>query len=617
MCVQLADPFPIYGSVSLIQQKNIRNFSIIAHIDHGKSTLADRMMEYTGTVSARQMQAQLLDGMDLERERGITIKATAVRLNYKAKDGRDYEMNLIDTPGHVDFSYEVSRALAACEGVLLLVDATQGVQAQTLANFWLALESDLTIIPVINKVDLPNADVERITKQLADVLDLPPEDAILASAKSGLGTQDVLEAIVQRISPPQGDPESPLKALIFDSTYDVYQGVIIYLRVLDGKVSQGMKIKTMASEQCYDVNEVGMFRPQKQATDYLSAGEVGYVIAGIKNISDTHVGDTVTLANNPTKTPFAGYKQVKPMVFSGLYPINTADYEDLRTALEKLKLNDASFIYEPENSVALGFGFRCGFLGMLHLEIVQERLEREFNLSLLTTAPTVSYPVTLVSGETIHVETPTAFPDRQKIAKIEEPVVLANIIIPAEYLGGVIKLLLEKRGVQKDFRYLDQKTVLTSYHLPLNEMVIDFYDRLKSISKGYASFDYDPIGYQESDIVKLEMLINGEPVDALSCLVHKDKAYYHGRDVVARLRKLIPRQLFEVIIQCAIGSKVIAKDRVKPLGKNVTAKCYGGDITRKRKLREKQKEGKKRMKQVGRITIPQEAFMTMVKRDAD
>jgi len=600
----------------LIKQDQIRNFSIIAHIDHGKSTLADRMLEYTGTIPARQMQAQVLDGMELERERGITIKATAVRLHYKADDGQTYEMNLIDTPGHVDFTYEVSRALAACEGVLLLVDATQGVQAQTLANFYLALESDLTIIPVINKIDLPNAEVERVKGQLEQVLDLPPGEAILTSAKNGLGTREVLEAIVRRISPPQGQPPAPLKALIFDSSYDVYRGVVIYLRVLDGQVAPGMKIKTMASGECHQVSEVGIFTPRMQAADCLSAGEVGYVVAGIKDVRDSHVGDTITEADKPTQTPFAGYQRVKPMVFSGLYPINTGDYEALREALEKLKLNDASFVYEPETSAALGFGFRCGFLGLLHLEIIQERLEREFDLSLLTTAPTVGYKVNLVNGEVCRIHTPTAFPDRQQIAKIEEPLVLASIIVPAEYLGGVIRLLQEKRGVQKEFRYLDQKTVLTSYNLPLNEMVLDFYDRLKSVSRGYASFDYEPIGYQEAEIVKLELLINGQPVDALSCLVHKDKAYYQGRNLVERLRKLIPRQLFEVIIQCAIGTKVIARDRVKPLGKNVTAKCYGGDITRKRKLLEKQKEGKKRMKQVGKISIPQDAFMSMVKRDA-
>lgn len=599
-----------------MNQKQIRNFSIIAHIDHGKSTLADRILEYTGTVSSRQMQAQILDGMDLERERGITIKATAVRLNYKADDKLVYGMNLIDTPGHVDFNYEVSRSLAACEGVLLLVDATQGVQAQTLANFYLALENDLIIIPLINKIDLPNSEVERVKKQLVEVLDLPAEDIVLTSAKTGIGTREVLEAVVQRITPPKGDSKAPLKALIFDSSYDSYQGVIVYLRVLDGKVFPGMKIKTMASGETYEVHEVGIFTPKKQAVDCLETGEVGYVIAGIKNIQDTHVGDTITSAAEPTEQPFEGYKLVKPMVFSGLYPINTADYEDLREALEKLKLNDASFVYEPENSVALGFGFRCGFLGLLHLEIIQERIEREFGLSILTTAPTVSYQVTLVTGEMIQVETPNALPDIQKIARIEEPIVLATIIVPTEYMGGVIKLLLEKRAAQKEFRYLDQRTIYTSYILPLNEMVLDFYDRLKSISRGYASFDYEPIGYQDSDIVKIEMLINGQPVDALSALVHKDKAYYQGRKIVERLRKIIPRQLFEVVIQCAIGSKIIARDSVKPLGKNVTAKCYGGDITRKRKLWEKQKEGKKRMKQVGKVTIPQEAFMTMVKRDA-
>ncbi|MBI5787904.1 MAG: elongation factor 4 [Candidatus Schekmanbacteria bacterium] len=599
-----------------MELKNIRNFSIIAHIDHGKSTLADRILEYTGTISPRNMQEQVLDGMDLERERGITIKAKAVRLDYQADDGQVYEMNLIDTPGHVDFTYEVSRALAACEGVLLLIDATQGVQAQTLANFYLALENDLTIIPLINKVDLYNAEVDRVKQQLNQVLDLPVDDVILTSGKTGIGTKDVLEAIVKRIPAPKGAAEEPLKALIFDSIFDPYQGVVVYLRILEGKVFKGLKIKAMAAGTCYEVNEVGVFKPAMQPIDCLTPGEVGYVIGGIKNINEIHVGDTITSAHNPTTVPFAGYKQVKPMVFSGLYPINPGDYEILREALEKLKLNDASLSYEPENSSALGFGFRCGFLGMLHMEIVQERLEREFDLSILATAPTVNYKVTLISGEVINVQTPTTFPDVQKMVKIEEPMVLASIILPAEFLGGLLALIQEKRGVQKEFRYLDQNTVLTSYNLPLNEMIIDFYDRLKSLSRGYASFDYEPIDYQESKIVKLEILINGQPIDALSCLVFEEKAYFHGRDVAARLRKLIPRQLFEVAIQATMGGRIIARETVKALGKNVTAKCYGGDITRKRKLWEKQKEGKKRMKQVGKVTIPQDAFMAMVKRDA-
>ncbi|NOY65149.1 MAG: elongation factor 4 [Nitrospirae bacterium] len=591
--------------------KNIRNFSIIAHIDHGKSTLADRLLEYTGTLSEREMKEQVLDTMDLERERGITIKAHAVRLIYRARDGKEYILNLIDTPGHVDFSYEVSRSLASCEGALLVVDATQGVEAQTLANAYLAVENDLELIPVINKIDLPQADPERVKEQIEEIVGIDCSEAILASAKYGEGTEEILEAIINRIPPPKGDDNSPLKALIFDSWFDNYRGVVVLVRVFDGVVRPGMTIKLMSNDREFEVTEVGVFTPKMLKVPELSSGEVGYIIAGIKNVRDTKVGDTITDASNPAIEPCPGYKDVKPMVFCGFYPVDTSEYETLKDGLEKLKLNDASFSFEPESSGALGHGFRCGFLGLLHMEIIKERIEREFGISIITTAPTVVYRVVREDGEVIYIDNPTKMPP--KPLRIEEPYVMATILVPQEFVGNILTLCQEKRGVQKEFNYVSKDRIMLSYELPLSEILWDFYDRLKSLSRGYASLDYEFIGYRESDLVKLDILLNGEPVDALSLIVHRDKAYYRARAVAEKLRKVIPRQLFEVAIQAAIGSKIIARETVKALRKDVLAKCYGGDVTRKKKLLEKQKEGKKKMKQLGRIEVPQEAFLSVLK----
>ncbi|MFA5028852.1 MAG: translation elongation factor 4 [Candidatus Methylomirabilota bacterium] len=591
---------------------HIRNFSIIAHIDHGKSTLADRLLEQTGTLTSRQMSEQVLDSMDLERERGITIKAKAVRLLYRASDGREYLLNLIDTPGHVDFNYEVSRSLSACEGALLVVDAAQGVEAQTLANVHLAMRSNLAILPVINKIDLPSADVERVKGQLEEILALDSRDAVQVSAKYGTGTAETLEAIVRQIPPPTGSPEAPLRGLIFDSWFDSYQGVIVYVRLFDGQVGPGMRIRLMSSGTEFEVTQVGVFTPAMRAVDRLSAGEVGYIIAGIRDVRQSRVGDTVTEAARPTAQALPGFREVLPMVFAGLYPVESADYLNLKGALEKLQLNDASFSFTPETSLALGFGFRCGFLGLLHLEIVQERLEREFSLTLLTTAPTVVYRVTKQDGTVMEVENPSKLPPPQEILRIEEPYILASIMAPVEYVGPILAICQEKRGLHRGIEYLQDARVVIAYELPLNEIVMDFYDRLKSVSRGYASFDYDFLEHRETPLVKLEILVNGEPVDALSFIVHRDQAQARGRVLAEKMRTLIPRQLFEVVIQAAIGSKIIARERIAPLRKAVTAKCYGGDITRKRKLLEKQAEGKRRMKQVGRVEIPQEAFMAVL-----
>jgi GTP-binding protein LepA len=595
---------------------HIRNFSIIAHIDHGKSTLADRLLEYTGTISERERTAQILDSMDLERERGITIKASAVRLRYKARDGQEYILNLIDTPGHVDFTYEVSRSLAACEGALLVVDAVQGVEAQTVANVYLALDNDLAILPVLNKIDLPGADPERVKQEIEEIIGLDATHAVLASAKEGTGTVEVLEGIVQHFPPPTGDATLPFRALMFDSWFDSYNGVVIVVRVFDGCVRRGSRILLMAGGKSYEVLRVGVFSPRPQEADSLGPGEVGFIMAGIKDVHETKIGDTITDAARPTAVPLPGFKAVKPMVFSGLYPADTAQYTPLRDAVEKLKLNDASFTYEPENSVALGFGFRCGFLGLLHMEIIRERLEREFGLSLITTAPTVAYRVTTVTGETLIVDSPAKLPPVQDIASVEEPLILATIHLPESYLGGVLKLCEEKRGRQRELKYLGRGRIMLTYELPLNEIVLDFYDRLKSVSKGYASLDYDFLDMHPADLVKLDIRINGDPVDALSLIVHRDRAYPRGRELAEKMKELIPRQMFEVVIQASIGNKVIARETVKALRKNVTAKCYGGDITRKRKLLERQKEGKKRMKQVGRVEIPQEAFLAVLKVEA-
>jgi GTP-binding protein LepA len=591
----------------------IRNFSIIAHIDHGKSTLADRILQLTGAVADRDMEDQLLDDMDLERERGITIKAHAVRLDYTAKDGQKYILNLIDTPGHVDFSYEVSRSLSACEGALLVVDASQGVEAQTLANAYLAIENDLELIPVLNKIDLPSAEPERIKEQIETIIGLDTTHTVLVSAKTGEGVEDILEEIIKDVPAPKGDPNAPLKALIFDSWYDSYRGVIVLFRIIEGTIKKGTKIKFFNTGREHLVETLGVNRPRPTPINELSVGEVGFLTASIKTVADVQIGDTITEAARPVDTPFPGFQEVKPMVFAGLYPIESAQYEDLRDAMDKLRLNDASFFYEPESSTALGFGFRCGFLGLLHMEIVQERLEREFDLDLITTAPGVRYRVTTTKGEILEVDSPSKMPETGKIAKIEEPYIEATILTNDDYLGGILPLLDEKRGVQKKFEYVTSNRVMLVYDLPLNEIVLDFYDRLKSVSKGYASLDYHFSDYRESKLVKLDVLVSGEPVDALSLVLHRNTAEAKGKLVVSKMKELIPRQMFEVPIQAAIGTKIIARETVKAMGKNVTAKCYGGDISRKRKLLEKQKEGKKRMKKVGRVEIPQEAFLAVLK----
>jgi len=593
--------------------ENIRNFSIIAHIDHGKSTLSDRLLEFTGAITERQKKDQFLDKMELERERGITIKAQTARLTYKALNGKEYTLNLIDTPGHVDFSYEVSRSLAACEGAILVVDASQGVEAQTLAHLYTAVDVGLEVFPVLNKIDLPAAEPERVKQEIEDVVGIDAKDAILASAKEGIGIREILEAIIAKIPPPDGDVHRPLNALLFDSWYDTYLGVIILVRVFDGVIKKGVKIKFVSTGKVFEVDKVGVFAPNPTVKSELASGEVGFVIAGIKEVGDTRIGDTVTDAENPTNSPLPGFKSVKPMVFSGLYPVDSSEYENLKEAVERLKLNDASFTYEPETSLALGFGFRCGLLGLLHMEIIQERLEREYGLNLITTAPTVIYKVTKTTGEVIFIDTPTKLPSVQYIEKLEEPFILATIHLPNEYLGAILGLCENRRGIQKEIKYLTPTRVMLVYEIPLNEIVLDFYDRLKTLSKGYASMDYEYLDYREADLVKLDILLNSEPVDALSVIVPRERAYYRGKELAEKMREIIPRQMFEIIIQASIGSKIIARETVKALRKNVTAKCYGGDITRKRKLLEKQKEGKKRMKQVGRVEVPQEAFLAVLK----
>jgi len=597
-------------------QDNIRNFCIIAHIDHGKSTLADRMLEKTGVLTQREMQDQILDDMDLEREKGITIKARAVKLVYKAKDGNEYIFNLIDTPGHVDFNYEVSRSLAACEGAILIVDAAQGIEAQTLANTYLAVDHNLEVVPVINKIDLPSARPDEVKTEIEDIIGIEAHDAPLISAKNGIGIEDVLEAVVEKIPHPVGDINAPLKALIFDSYYDAYKGVIVYVRVRDGEVKANDTIKFMATEKEFDVVEVGYLSPLGTVpSKSLKAGEVGYIAASIKNVRDARVGDTVTLVENGAKEPLPGYKKVNPMVFSGIYPADGAKYPDLRDALEKLQLNDAALTFEPETSLALGFGFRCGFLGLLHMEIIQERLEREYNLDLVTTAPSVVYKVTKTDGEVVNIDNPTNLPSPSEIEMMEEPIVEASIMVPTDYIGNIMELCQERRGFYKDMQYIDDTRVSLNYDLPLNEIIYDFFDALKSRTKGYASFDYELKGYEKSDLVKLDILLNGDVVDALSFIVHSEKAYTRGRKIAEKLKESIPRQLFEVPIQAAIGNKIIARETVKAMRKDVLAKCYGGDITRKKKLLEKQKEGKKRMRQVGTVEVPQEAFMAVLKLD--
>ncbi|WP_332690857.1 translation elongation factor 4 [Halalkalibacter lacteus] len=599
----------------LARQAKIRNFSIIAHIDHGKSTLADRILEKTGALTDREMKEQTLDAMDLERERGITIKLNAVQLTYKAKDGEEYIFHLIDTPGHVDFTYEVSRSLAACEGALLIVDAAQGIEAQTLANVYLALDNDLEILPVINKIDLPSAEPDRVKQEVEDVIGLDTSDAVLASAKNGIGIEEILEQVVEKVPAPTGDPEAPLKALIFDSLYDSYRGVVAYIRVVEGTVKPGQKIKMMATGKEFEVNEIGVFTPKVEKRDELTVGDVGFLSAAIKNVGDTRVGDTITNANNPATEALPGYRRMNPMVYCGLYPIDTNEYNDLREALERLELNDASLQYEPETSQALGFGFRCGFLGLLHMEIIQERIEREFGITLITTAPSVIYRVKTTSGEEVRIDNPSNMPEAQKIDDVEEPYVKAKVMVPNDYVGSVMELCQKKRGIFIDMQYLDANRVQIVYEIPLSEIVYDFFDQLKSNTKGYASFDYELIGYKSSNLVKMDILLNGETVDALSVIVHRDFAYERGKIIVEKLKELIPRQHFEVPIQASIGQKVIARSTIKAMRKNVLAKCYGGDISRKRKLLEKQKEGKKRMKSVGNVEVPQEAFMAVLRMD--
>lgn len=598
-----------------MQQDHIRNFSIIAHIDHGKSTLADRLIEKTGTLQKREMAEQILDSMDLERERGITIKDQAVRAFYQASDGQQYMLNFIDTPGHVDFNYEVSRALAACEGALLVIDASQGIEAQTLANTYLALDNDLEIIPVINKIDLPSADPDKVKKEIEDVLGIDASEAVLCSAKTGEGVGDILEAIVQRVPAPQGDAAKPLKALVFDSKFDSYKGVLLYLRLYDGFVKKGMKIRMVSTGAEYEVTEVGIFKPNPENVEVLTAGEVGFLAASIKTVGEARVGDTVTDANRPCDEALPGYRKATPMVFCGLYPVENTDYDNLRDALEKLQLNDAALLFEPETSTALGFGFRCGFLGLLHMDVIKERLEREFKLDLITTAPNVVYQLHKTNGDIALVDNPSAFPDQTTIASVDEPFVRATIIVPKEYVGSVMELSQEKRGEYENMTYLDEDRVMIHYALPLSEIIFDYFDRLKSCSRGYASLDYELAGYRESDLVKVDILLNGDPVDALSAIVHRSNAQVQGRKLVERLRSLIPRQQFQIPVQAAIGNKVIAREDVAALRKDVLAKCYGGDISRKRKLLEKQKAGKKRMKQVGTVELPQEAFMAILSMD--
>ncbi len=598
-----------------MQTKNIRNFSIIAHIDHGKSTIADRLIEYTGTLSKREMEAQVLDQMDLERERGITIKAQAVRLDYVGKDGQMYQINLIDTPGHVDFTYEVSRSLAACEGALLVVDAAQGIEAQTLANVYLALENDLEIIPVINKIDLPSAEPEKVKQEIEDVIGLDTTDAVLASAKVGIGIEEILDAIVAKVPAPSGSTSAPLSALIFDSHFDAYKGVIAYVRVMDGAIKPGMKLKMIATNKEFEVTEVGCFRPALTNIEELGTGQVGFVSGSIKNVKDVRVGDTITDASRPVAKALPGYRGINPMVYCGLYPVDSSDYDNLKDALEKLQLNDASLLFEPETSIALGFGYRCGFLGLLHMDVIQERLEREYNLSLITTAPSVIYHVYKTNGEMIKIDNPSHLPPVTEIERIDEPYVRATVIVPNDYVGTVMELSQEKRGEFKDMKYLDVNRVMVTYHIPLSEIIYDYFDRLKSSTRGYASLDYEITDYQTSKLVKLDILLNGDPVDALSVIVHKDKASHRGRQLAEKLKGIIPQQMFEIPIQAAVGNKVIARETVRAMRKDVLAKCYGGDISRKRKLLEKQKEGKKRMKSVGNVEIPQEAFMAILKID--
>lgn len=596
-----------------MDKKFIRNFSIIAHIDHGKSTLADRLIEHTGALEKRLMKEQYLDRMDIERERGITIKAQTVRLHYKADDGNIYQLNLIDTPGHVDFTYEVSRSLAACEGALIVVDASQGVEAQTIANVYMAVDQELELIPVINKIDLPSAEPEKVKKEIEDFIGLDASEAISASAKDNIGTKEIMEAIVKKVPPPSGDGTKPTKALVFDSWYDPYQGVIILVRLYDGNIKVGDNIKFLATGREHEVDKIGVFNPLPIFEEELYSGEVGFIMAGVKRLKDVKIGDTITLVNNPATDLLPGFKDVKPVVFCGIYPVDTKDYDDLRDALEKLILNDSSITFEPENSVALGFGFRCGFLGLLHMEIIQERLEREYNLNLITTAPTVVYHVYKKDGDMVEVDSPVDLPEVTEIETIEEPFISATIILPSDFVGPVMQLLQHRRGIQKDMNFLSETRVLLEYDIPLAEVVMDFYDKLKSSSKGYASFDYEPSGYKESDVVKLDILINKESVDALSIIVHRDQAYYKGKELVDKLKEVIPRQMFDVAIQAALGNKIIARSTVKAYRKNVTAKCYGGDITRKKKLLEKQKEGKRRMKRVGKVDVPQDAFLAILK----